>query len=100
MNVIASLVSVLAFAALLTHGAPAGAEPLVRSPTGGTRAPDYTEKDVAGDQVVTFAGDELSGLARGAYGDTIRRPPGIMRVGLIRPRMNFVSELLKSVESL
>ena len=55
---------------------------------------------MGGDQVVKFTGDELVGPNGGAYGDVIRRPPGVTRLGLIRPRMNFVSELLKSVENL
>lgn len=60
----------------------------------------YTERSVGGDEVVTFTGDELAGITGGPYGDLVRRPPGAVRVGLIRPRMNFVSELLKSVENL
>lgn len=63
--------------------------------------PTYVAQDVAGDQVVTFTGDELAGLNDGPYSDVlVRRPPGAVRVGLIRPRMNFVAELRKSVENL
>ncbi len=62
---------------------------------------DYTEqRSVGGDQVVTFPGDELPGDVNSAYGFTIRRPPGVLRANLIRPRVNFVSEMLKSVENL
>jgi len=61
---------------------------------------DYTEQRVGGDQVVTFPGDTLPGDNNSAYGFTVRRPPGVLRQGLIRPRVNFVSELLKSVENL
>jgi hypothetical protein len=60
----------------------------------------YTEQRVGGDQVVTFPGDPLPGDTNSAYGFTVRRPPGVLRANLIRPRVNFVSELLKSVENL
>lgn len=61
---------------------------------------DYTEQHVDGNQVVTFPGDPLPGDQNSAYGFTLRRPPGVLRAGLIRPRVNFVPELLKSVENL
>ena len=62
---------------------------------------DYTEQGVlGGDQVVTFGGDQLEGDPDSYFGFTLRRPPGIIRHGLIRPRTNFVTELLKSVENL
>lgn len=61
---------------------------------------EYVERNLGGDSVVTFVGDELSSPPGGAYGDTVRRPPGVTRLGLIRPRMNFVVELLKTVENL
>jgi hypothetical protein len=65
-----------------------------------TSTPDYVEQRVDGNQVVTFPNDALKGDENSAYGFTIRRPPGVLRAGLIRPRVNFVSELLKSVENL
>jgi hypothetical protein len=61
---------------------------------------DYTEQNVGGDQVVKFTGDELVGPPNGFLGDSIRPLPGAIRVQLIRPRLNFVPELLKSVENL
>lgn len=61
---------------------------------------DYTEQRLEGNQVVTFPGDPLPGDTNSAYGFTLRRPPGVLRAGLIRPRVNFVPELLKSVENL
>jgi hypothetical protein len=64
------------------------------------QTPDYVEKNLGGDAVVTFVGDELASPPGGAYGDTIRRPPGVTRLALIRPRMNFVVELLKTDENL
>ncbi len=65
-----------------------------------TAAPDYTESRVDGSQVVTFGGDPLKGDDNSAYGFSMRAPPRVLRAGLIRPRVNFVSELLKSVENL
>lgn len=61
---------------------------------------DYTEQRLEGNQVVTFPGDPLPGDTNSSYGFTLRRPPGVLRAGLIRPRVNFVPELLKSVENL
>lgn len=82
--------------ALSTTATPA----LAQTPTSRVSTNDYTEQRAGSDQVVTFPGDELRGDENSAYGFTIRRPPGVMRAGLIRPRVNFVSELLKSVENL
>ncbi len=62
--------------------------------------PTYSEARVEGGSVVTFEKDSIAGGGPSALGDTIRRPPGAIRVGLIRPRFNFVPELLKSVENL
>lgn len=71
------------------------------NPAPTTRAAGYDEKHIDGDQVVTFTeADDLTAPGNGAYGDLIRRPPGVTRAGLIRPRLNFVPELLKSVENL
>ncbi len=69
-------------------------------PTVVVSTPAYTETRVGGDQVVTFPGDELPGAGPSPYGDTVRRPPGVLGHGLVTPRLNFVSELLKSVEHL
>lgn len=101
-----SFVGLLAAALSVTH--EAGAQSSAQRPTPDAskatsttvKTADYTEHGVAGDQVVTFTGDELPGEIRGAYGGSIRPLPGVARVGLIRPRMNFVPELLKSVENL
>jgi hypothetical protein len=103
------LVPIAATAALLTlltmsstaHAqpkAPSSSSPPPASKT--TTTADYTETNTAGDQVVKFTGDELVGPLGSPYGDVIRRPPGVTRLGLIRPRLNFVPELLKSVENL
>jgi hypothetical protein len=60
----------------------------------------YTEQSVDGSQVVEFIGDPLKGDENSAYGFTMRSPPRVLRALLIRPRVNFVSELVKSVENL
>lgn len=65
-----------------------------------TSTPDYTESRVDGSQVVTFGGDPLRGDDNSAYGFSMRAPPRVLRAGLIRPRVNFVMELVKSVENL
>lgn len=97
MKPIATLLSALAFATVTSLGADAGAQkPAAPAPP--TTA--YTELNVGGNQVVTFTGDELDGPSGRPGGALFVRPPGVARVGLIRPRMNFVSELLKSVENL
>ncbi|MBX3231619.1 MAG: hypothetical protein KIT84_23675 [Labilithrix sp.] len=86
--------STMAALALFTLSSSAGAQ------TQTTRTADYTEqKDLAGDQVVKFTGDELGGLTGDADG-LIKVRTGPVKVPLIRPRLNFVPELLKSVENL
>jgi hypothetical protein len=87
-------------AAIVTLTQAAAARPTPRKPTTTTKTASYVEERIEGDQVVIFTGDELPVDGRGAYGDTIRRPPGILRQLLIRPRLNFVPELRKTVENL
>lgn len=74
--------------------------PAPAAPSATTTTSEYVEQRTDGNQVVTFGGDPLAGDPNSAYGFTIRRTPTILRAGLIRPRMNFVSEMLKSVENL
>ncbi len=75
---------------------------VAKADTSATPAPaqTYSEQRTEGGAVVTFEKDDLRGGGPSALGDSIRRPPGAIRVGLIRPRFNFVPELLKSVENL
>jgi hypothetical protein len=57
--------------------------------------------NVAGEQrTVTFCDDLGDGSSHTPMIDVIRRPPGALRLGLIRPRVQFISEMLKSVENL
>lgn len=78
---------------------PAPAPGAAAAPTT-TITKEYVEQRVDGGQVVTFPGDDLPGDASDPYMGLVRRPPQVMRALLIRPRMNFVSELLKSCENL
>jgi outer membrane receptor protein involved in Fe transport len=80
--------------------AATAAPPAAGSASNSVTTADYSEQRLDGSQVVTFGGDPLEGDSNSAYGFTIRRPPGVLRAQLIRPRVNFVSELLKSVENL
>lgn len=92
-----------ALALVTTASAQAPAAAATKAPAASTtvKTAEYTEqRTVGGDQVVSFPGDELPGDVNSAYGFLIRRPPGVLRANLIRPRVNFVSEMLKSVENL
>jgi hypothetical protein len=91
------LFSLLTLAASSGSARPQGN---ARGATWTVRTADYTEQQIQGDQVVQFTGDELAAPATGPYGMTVRRPPGVLRAGLLRPRVNFVPELLRSVENL
>jgi len=77
--------------------APA-AKPAAASTT--TTTGDYSENRTDGSAVVVFKEDAVGAGGASAFGGTILRPPGATRVGLLRPRFNFVSEMLKSVENL
>jgi hypothetical protein len=80
---------------------PAGAAAKATAPTTHVdTTAGYTEQSVDGSQVVEFIGDPLKGDENSAYGFTMRSPPRVLRALLIRPRVNFVSELVKSVENL
>jgi hypothetical protein len=60
----------------------------------------YLEQKLDAGQAVQFCDDALVGPDVAPLGTTIRRPPGAVRVGLIRPRLHFIAEMLKSVENL
>jgi hypothetical protein len=92
--------STTAFAQAPTS-APKPAAPAAKATTTTTNTTsDYSELSVDGSQVVEFTGDPLKGDENSAYGFTMRSPPRVLRALLIRPRVNFVSELVKSVENL
>ena len=95
-----SAAAVAALALSTTAFAQAPATTPTPPTTTTTTTSDYTETRTEGSQVISFGIDRLDGDPNSAYGFTMRRPPGVLRAQLIRPRMNFVSELLKSVENL
>ena len=91
--------STTAFAQAPTSAPKPAAAAAKATPTTNTTA-EYSELSVDGSQVVEFTGDPLKGDENSAYGFTMRSPPRVLRALLIRPRVNFVSELVKSVENL
>jgi hypothetical protein len=96
----AALAATLALSATAFAQAPTST-PAKTTATTTTTTSDYTEqRTVDGSQVVEFGGDPLKGDDNSAYGFTMRAPPRVLRAGLIRPRVNFVMELVKSVENL
>ncbi len=60
----------------------------------------YTENNVGKDQSVVFKDDILDAHQFGAGDTQIRVMPSPKRVLLLRPRTQFVTEMLKSVEAL
>lgn len=63
-------------------------------------AKGYVDRGAGDQRTVAFDDDPLAGDGPAAFGAAIRRVPGAVRVGLIRPRTTFVPSLLKSVENL
>jgi hypothetical protein len=92
------LVCASALTVTLLYTASAAAQQKPAAPVHTTA--DYTEQQVEGNQVVTFGGEQLAGDANDPYMGVIRPVSHILRAQLIRPRLNFVPELLKSVENL
>lgn len=93
------LVSSAAMAALVLS-TTAFAQAPAPAPVTVVSTADYTEQRLEGNQVVSFPGDTLPGDLNSPYGGRIVPLPRVLRAGLIRPRVNFVSELLKTVENL
>jgi hypothetical protein len=60
----------------------------------------FTEQRTEGGTAVTFDDDLAKGSTFDPMGQIVRAPPRAMRVWLLRPRYNFVGEMLKSVENL
>jgi hypothetical protein len=88
----------VAFAAAVLAPAAAYAQtpPARPAPTS-----EYTERqDADGSQVIDFGNDLVVDGTLNIFGDVVRPPPLVTRAALIRPRMNFVPELIKSVENL
>lgn len=66
----------------------------------GSGGAGYTESRTDSGSAVTFTDDLATGGALGPLGDIVKSPPRAARMMLLRPRYNFVSEMLKSVENL
>ena len=61
---------------------------------------DYLDqKDATGHSVV-FKDDPMTAAGRDASGYVLTVRPGAARVGLLKPRVHFIVEMLKSIESL
>ncbi|CAN5791425.1 hypothetical protein BH09MYX1_BH09MYX1_47080 [soil metagenome] len=60
----------------------------------------YVENGVNGDQNVVFKDDPLAALENNPKDFVIRVPASPKRVMLLRPRTQFIQEMLKSVEAL
>lgn len=87
------LISILVTGLSLTAiSAPAAAEPRART----TAAQDRTEQGYA----YNFDDDPLSAPGMGALSGLIKVRPKALRNTLIRPRLHFITEMLKSVEAL
>ncbi|MBX3273597.1 MAG: hypothetical protein KF729_25260 [Sandaracinaceae bacterium] len=78
--------------ALTTLGALACALSLTTAAAAqGATAPDVSYE---------FEDDNVEGGYRSPLGDIIRVPPRGSRVSLVRPRVHFVPELVKSIETI
>ncbi len=60
----------------------------------------YAETKTGSGTGVIFDDDLGTGMAFDPFGDIVRSPPRAARMMLLRPRYNFVPEMLKSVENL
>jgi hypothetical protein len=57
-----------------------------------------SERHIAGESIYDFEDDDLLAAGLGPMGSTIVIRPGAARQQLLRPRTQFVQEMLKSVE--
>jgi hypothetical protein len=77
---------------------------LASAQTGGAanapKASGFSEQSVDGGRNVVFDDDRALGTAYDPFADLVRAKPPAARVNLLRPRYNFVPEMLKSVENL
>jgi hypothetical protein len=61
----------------------------------------YDDKQAqSGDQTVKFCDDPMQAAGLGPMGDTLVVRPTAARMNLLRPRTQFVPEMLKSVENI
>jgi hypothetical protein len=78
----------------------AGAFAMPREARAQDRSATYTETHVDSGTAIIFEEDLAHGSTLGASGSTLIVPSRAFRMGLVRPRLHFVSEMLKSVEAL
>jgi hypothetical protein len=64
------------------------------------KADDYMSQSDSSGQKVVFKDDPLTASPLSGTGDAMVLRPRVARMGLIRPRVQFIQEMLKSVESL
>lgn len=62
--------------------------------------PTYVERNDTGNQNVIFTDDPMTAPGMEPLGDPIRVRPSAVRMMLLRPRTQFVTQMLKSVENL
>ena len=67
---------------------------------GGPKGSGFSEQTTDGGRNVVFDDDRALGTAYDPFADIVRARPPAARVNLLRPRYNFVPEMLKSVENL
>jgi hypothetical protein len=90
-----------AIAAAVLVTAPASAQPRPAPAAAASAGSGYTERqDADGSQVIDFGNDLVVDGTLNIFGDVVKPPPLVTRAALIRPRMNFVPELITSVENL
>lgn len=82
-----------ALAALLAAGA-------VLTPLTARAAEDFVDQTDKDGQRVVFKDDPMTADTMGSTGAVLVLRPSAARVGLLRPRVEFIREMLKSVENL
>ena len=72
------------------------------SPATAAAAPKkgFSEQKTENGSSVAFDDDLGIGTAYDPFADIVKGPPRVARVNLLRPRYNFIPEMLKSVENL
>jgi hypothetical protein len=74
--------------------------PLARRASADPPPQGFTEQRTRAGASVVFTDDTALGAAFSPYDGLVKGPPRAARMMLLRPRVEFVSELIKSVEKL
>ena len=80
--------------------AAVGAAAAVLTITAAASAEVKSRRHAAGESIYTFEDDDLLAAGLGSMGAVIKVRKGAARVQLLRPRVHFVPEMLKSVEQI